>query len=166
MPPRPSNSNRSIGNSQVGTRHGGNLGREAAVTGRNTSQTGASALDRNDVSTSISQQTRTSGTNPDSQSTEHSQGPNNRPATDERQTRNHSNTVTECDGGDPAGNRKRKLNQAITEALISSIKKPKTGYAFSSSEILSDSSSFLEQTRKYMVFIAVHAVSLGLLGRL
>jgi hypothetical protein len=114
MPPRPSLNQRSNGGSQSGTR--GNEHRDDRAHGpapRNRNASYAAGPPTNHSNTSVSTSEQMNNTSPQP----------NELVGGERHPRN-----LERDGFRDPGNHKRKLNQAITEVLISSFKKLKTEY--------------------------------------
>jgi hypothetical protein len=114
----------SLGSSQVGTCGSGLSSRD-----RNTSRVEDTTTSHRNGRNDLSEQMQ--GTPPESQRGGNYQGPTNTPATQTcKQQLCDCNTV-ECDRlRDPEENRKRKLSQAITEILVSSLKKLKTEYVF------------------------------------
>jgi len=145
MPPRPYLNQRSKGSSQAASRGNELDGRGRAPRNRGTSDAIDSPNDRSNGSISTPEQTH----NTSAQSQE---------ASNERQPGIRSDI--ERNGLRDLGNRKRKLNQAITEVLISSFKKLKSEYVFLGYLIPNYPSSFTAQTRMCMIFIAPHAASL------
>lgn len=77
---------------------------------------------------------------------------------DEQQRESCSNLSDHDEPLDP-GNRKRKLGQAITEILVSSLKKIKTSYVSICFDVPTQPSSFTGQTRMSSNSIAPHAAS-------